>query len=260
MDHKPNVKPSIVAPIKNSVQLSKRILDLILIIPIIVVLSPIFFLLSLGYAISTIIFPDDRGPIFHRNFRKTKGRLFIVYKFRISRSKYLKTLTLPPETIRKIESLLNDEEIISLRTHPEYHVEDGGMVKTHFGSFLKQFYLDELPQLINILKGDMTFVGPRPFSLGDPRNLPDKAGRIHFADRQLDYSFKRELKSGLTGYYQLNKDSRAREDYSRFVLEGVKLDRRYYNEQTQTSCLGAVWLDLSILVRTIPVILRGEGI
>lgn len=249
-----------VAPIKKSVQIGKRILDLILIVPTLLILSPLLMLLSVGYAVSMIIFPDDRGPIFHRNFRKTEGRLFTIYKFRISRSNYLESLKLPPKTIRKIESLLSDEEIITFRAHPEHHVEDGGMDKTHFGRFLKQFYLDESPQLINILKGDMTFVGPRPFSLSDSRNLPDENGRIRFAEKQLDYAFKRELKSGLTGYYQLNKDYRARENYSRFVLEGVELDRKYYRELTETSFLRAIWLDLSILIRTIPVILRGEGI
>lgn len=76
----------------------------------------------------------------------------------------------------------------------------------------------------------------------------------------MDYSFRDQLVSGLTGYYQLNKDYRALQDYMRFVEEGVALDRQYYDKIRSLSCLGVVRLDLSVLIRSIPVIVRGEGI
>ena len=261
MIRKPNAHTQHGAPIrKKSIRICKRIFDLTLVIPISLFLLPFFLALLTGFAISTVVFPKDRGPIFHRNFRKTRGRLFIIYKFRVSRLSSLREIKLSPEMIKEIETHLKPEERSAFHAHPDYHVEDGGNVKTRFGAFLKKFYLDELPQLINILKGDMTFVGPRPFSLSDSRNLPDRDGKITLFGERFYYSFKDELLSGLTGYYQLNKDASARKAYRRFVLEGARLDRKYYNEIKEISCFGGIWLDLSILIRTIPVMLRGDGV
>ena len=238
----------------------KRILDLSLVMPVLIILSPVFLCLGAGYAVSMILFPEDRGPIFHRNFRKTRGRLFLIYKFRISRISHLRKQRLPQDTIDHILSNLSPEEKIRFETHPEFHVEDGGTVKTRFGAFIKKFYLDELPQLVNILKGEMTFVGPRPFSLSDIRNLPDTEGKLTIRGHRVDYTFKDELMSGLTGYYQLNKDYRALDDYMQFVLEGAELDRQYYDKVKQVSCFKLLLLDISIIVRSMAVVVRAEGI
>jgi len=240
--------------------LCKRVLDLILVIPILIFLSPVLICLCAGYAVCIIFFPEDRGPIFHRNFRKTSGRLFLIYKFRISRISHLRKQRLPQDTIHRILSGLTPEEKIRFEKHPEFHVEDGGTVKTRFGAFIKKFYLDEVPQLMNIIKGDMTFVGPRPFSLSDIRNLPDAEGKVTIKGQGVDYTFKNELMSGLTGYYQLNKDYRALDDYMQFVLEGVELDRQYYDKIKQISCFRLLLLDISIIVRSIAVVVRAEGI
>ena len=240
--------------------LCKRVLDLILVIPILIFLSPVLICLCAGYAVSIIFFPEDRGPIFHRNFRKTRGRLFLIYKFRISRISHLRKQRLPQDTIHRILSSLAPEEKIRFEKHPEFHVEDGGTAKTRFGAFIKKFYLDEVPQLMNIIKGDMTFVGPRPFSLSDIRNLPDAEGKVTIKGQGVDYTFKNELMSGLTGYYQLNKDYRALDDYMQFVLEGVELDRQYYDKIKQISCFRLLLLDISIIVRSIAVVVRAEGI
>ena len=235
-------------------------LDLSLVIPILILLSPVFLCLCAGYAASMIFFPEDRGSIFHRNFRKTRGRLFLIYKFRISRITHLRKQRLSRETIARIQSALTPEEKIRFEKHPEFHVEDSGAVKTRFGAFIKKIYLDELPQFINILLGDMTFVGPRPFSLSDIRNLPDAEGKVTIKGQRVDYTFKDELWSGLTGYYQLNKDARALDDYMQFVLEGVELDRRYYEKTKQVSCFRLLLLDISIIVRSMAVVVRAEGI
>jgi len=231
-----------------------------MVIPVLVFLSPALLILCAGYVVSMIFFPEDRGPILHRNFRKTRGRLFLIYKFRVSRISHLRKQRLPQDTIHRILSGLAPEEKIRFEKHPEFHVEDGGTVKTRFGAFIKKFYLDELPQLMNILKGDMTFVGPRPFSLSDIRNLPDAEGKVTIKGKGVDYTFKDELMSGLTGYYQLNKDYRALDDYMQFVLEGAELDRRYYDKVKQISCFKLLLLDISIIVRSIAVVVRAEGI
>ncbi len=246
--------------IKNSVKRCKRALDLCLVIPLLILLSPLLLCLYIAHLIIGVWHPEDRGPFFHRNFRKTRGRMFSIYKFRVSRTAYLDRQKLTPETLGIIRSHLRPEERRIFDEHPEFHVEDGGMKKTRFGKFIKKYYLDELPQLLNIVKGDMSFVGPRPFSLGDIRNLPDRSGHITINNQKIDYSFRDQLTSGLAGYYQLNKDYRALQDYMHFVEEGVELDRRYYEKIRSLSCLGVVWTDLSVLIRSIPVILRGEGI
>jgi len=248
------------AKIKTSNRISKRILDLFIIFPIFVIVLPLFFILCLGCVITMIFFPKDRGPIIHKVFRKTKGRLFVIYKFRISRVSFLKTKTLEPGIKVKIESLLNPVEKKWFLQRPEYWHEDFGEEKTFFGGFLKKFYLDELPQVFNILKGDMTFVGPRPFGISDVRNLYNEDGTFDFGGEQIDYKFKDELTSGLTGYYQLNKNYRALEDYNRFILEGVDLGRKYHEELSRLNCLRVILLDLSIIFRTFAVIRRGEGV
>ena len=157
--------------IKTSNRISKRILDLCIIFPIFIVVFPLFLFLCLIYGITMIFLPKDRGPIIHKVFRKTKGRLFVIYKFRISRISFLNTKTLEPEMVEKIEQLLSPEEKKWFRANPQYWIEDFGEEKTLFGGVLKKFYLDELPQVFNVLKGDMTFVGPRPFGISDVRNL-----------------------------------------------------------------------------------------
>ena len=92
------------------------------------------------------------------------------------------------------------------------------------------------------------------------RNLYDKDGLFDFAGEKINYKFRDELTSGLTGYYQLNKDNRALEDYDRFILEGMDLDRKYFDELTRLNCLQVILLDLSIIFRTFAVIRRGEGV
>ncbi len=246
--------------IKTSNRISKRILDICIVFPIFIIVLPLFVFLYLIYSITMIFSPNDRGPIIHKVFRKTKGRLFIIYKFRISRVSFLETKTLEPGMKKKIERLLSPEEKIWFLENPRYWHEDFGEDKIFLGGFLKKFYLDELPQVFNVLKGDMTFVGPRPFGISDIRNLYNEDGTFDLAGEKISYKFRDELTSGLTGYYQLNKDFRALEDYNRFMLEGIDLDRKYYNELTSLNCLRVIMLDLSIIFRTFAVIRRGEGV
>ena len=221
---------------------------------------PLLMMLALAYWISFIFCPQDRGPIFFRVFRKTRGRLFVIYKFRLFRMDWLKSRTMPDERINNILTHLRPEEKQKFQDNPLYWLEDSGKEKTKFGKILKKIYLDELPQVLNILKGEMTLVGPRPFALYDFRNLPDENGNILSDGQKFDYSFKEKMVSGLTGYYQINKDERALEDYKQFMREGIKLDQKYYEELVSKSCLKIVLGDLSIIFRTLGIIWQAKGV
>ncbi|OQX95667.1 hypothetical protein B6I21_04205 [candidate division KSB1 bacterium 4572_119] len=246
--------------IPKSTKVCKRLLDLLFIVPTMIIVLPVLILLSIVYLITFIFIPDDRGPIFHRVFRKSQGRLFVIYKFRLSRFDWLKSQKLDDDTKSEIENLLNPEERSWFQNNPLYWFEDAGKAKTVFGSFLKKFYLDELPQMLNILKGDMTLVGPRPFGITDFRNLPNKNNKITIDGKEYDYSFKDKMVSGLTGYYQLNKDERALENYTRFIVEGIELDNKYYNELQTKNCLQIMAADLIITFKTLAIVFDAKGV
>lgn len=249
-----------LSKIPKSTRICKRILDLIFILPMMIFFLPLLTMLSIGYLISFIFYPQDRGPIFFRVFRKTRGRLFVIYKFRLSRMDWLKSRTLSEEQINNIAAHLNPDERQKFRDNQLYWLEDSGNEKTKFGRILKKIYLDELPQVLNILKGEMTLVGPRPFALYDARNMPDEGGKVLFDGQKFEYSFKEKMVSGLTGYYQLNKDERALENYKQFMIEGIKLDQKYFEELVSKNCIKVVLNDLSIIFRTIAIIWQAKGI
>lgn len=255
-----NIEENSQRQIPRSVYRCKQVLDLVVIFPVLILVFPLFLVLYVSYFISMIFFPRDRGPIIHKVFRKSKGRLFLIYKFRVSTMGFLNSQKMSPEVKARVESLLSPDELERFRNNPQFWTEDTAKDKTRFGAFLKKFYLDELPQIFNIFKGDMSLVGPRPFALTDARNLFDENGYVEFAGKKFYYKFKDDLKSGLTGYYQLNKDYRALENYQRFMAEGVELDKKYHDDLTKSNCLKIMLLDISIIFRTFLVVFRGEGI
>lgn len=106
---------------------------------------------------------------------------------------------------------------------------------TALGSFLRKYSLDEWPQLLNVLRGDMSLVGPRPLLLSDFDKLPRHQQLARFA-----------MKPGITGLWQVNGRS-ACSDRDR-----MRLDLEYVNRWS-------LWLDLRILARTIPAVLKADG-
>ena len=110
---------------------AKRIFDLVFVVPGLLLLTPVFLFLALLIAV------DSPGPVFFRQVRVGKsGSLFQIYKFR--------TMVLNAESLGAKVTIGQDPRI------------------TRTGTFLRKYKLDELPQLINILKGEMSLVGPRP--------------------------------------------------------------------------------------------------
>lgn len=138
----------------------KRVMDIILSVIALILSSPIFLICAL------IIKLDDGGSVFFKQKRATKdGQVFEVYKFRTMK-----------ENVENYSSTSDDDRI------------------TGAGRFLRKYRLDEFPQFINILKGDMSFVGPRPEML---ENV------YHYTKEYPEFAYRLRVKAGLTGYAQI---------------------------------------------------------
>jgi sugar transferase EpsL len=185
-----------------NVPISKRILDLVITIPAILVLSPVMVL------IGAIILITDGWPVIFRQERPgLAGKIFKINKFRTMH-----------HTLGADGLPLPDSQRIS-----------------GLGKFLRSISLDELPELFNILKGEMSLVGPRPLLVAYlPRYSPEQARR-------------HDVLPGLTGWAQIN---------GRNILtweEKFKLDVWYVDHWS-------IWLDIKILFLTFWKVIRREGI
>jgi exopolysaccharide biosynthesis polyprenyl glycosylphosphotransferase len=175
--------------------------------------------------VAFLIRVDSPGPIFFRQLRRGRGgRLFWVLKFR----------TMVVDAEQRLKELEKKNEsaggvLFKLRDDPRV---------TPLGRFLRRSSLDELPQLINVLRGEMSLVGPRPLQLRDSEKLQ--------ALDPVGYARRLEVMPGITGPWQVG--GRSDVDYARMV----EMDLEYVNNQS----LG---LDLWIILRTFVVVLRGRG-
>ncbi len=192
----------------------KRALDIVLSAAALIALAPVFVLLALAIKL------DSRGAALYRSRRVgKKGRIFVCYKFR--------TMVQNADALK--DRLRDGNE----RRGPFFKIADDPRV-TRLGRFLRKYSLDELPQLFNVLKGDMSLVGPRPHPLDD------------FERYNLEHLRRLDVKPGITGLWQVT----ARQDPS--FETNMALDLEYI----QNWSLG---FDLKILVKTIPAVLRAEG-
>ncbi|HET7568442.1 MAG TPA: sugar transferase [Gaiellaceae bacterium] len=197
----------------------KRTLDLTLASLILLLLLPVFLVVAAAIAL------DSRGPVFFRQTRMGyRNQPFRLFKFR---------------TMVKDADLRKHEF-----AHLNRHAAEGGDARmfkicndprvTRVGRVLRKYFLDELPQLINVLRGEMSLIGPRPL-------IPEEAAFVEsWGNRRLD------LKPGMTGSWQVLGRSAISFE------EMVKLDYWYVT----TWSLGR---DLRLLLRTVPLVLRGEA-
>lgn len=201
-------------PVNEDLLLLKRVLDFVMALVFLVALSPLLVLLAL------LVKLTSRGPVFHRQTRSgLGGRRFTLYKFRSMRAG-------AEAERRKLERLNEmDGPAFKIRNDPRL---------TGFGRFLRRFSLDELPQLANILKGEMSFVGPRP-------PLPEEVERYAPWQRR-----RLRMQPGLTCLWAL--EGRNELDFKRWM----ELDLEYIDNWSPT-------LDWKILLKTIPVVLLGRG-
>lgn len=194
--------------------LLKRTFDIALAGLLLVLALPVLATLALLIRLSS------SGAVLFRQTRCGRnGRLFTLYKFR--------TMNADAEDRRQEIEHLNemDGPVFKARNDPRV---------TRFGRVLRKFSLDELPQLWNVLKGDMSLVGPRP-------PIPDEVARYERWQRR-----RLAMKPGLTCLWQIS--GRNELDFEQWM----RLDLAYIDNWSP-------WLDLKILVRTVPVVLSGKG-
>lgn len=193
----------------------KRIFDIVMSLFALIVLSPVFLVIAI------LIKAEDGGKIVYKSTRLTKGgKEFGMYKFR----------SMIPNADKLKDSLMAQNEV----NGPAFKMKDDPRI-TKIGKFIRKTSIDELPQLLNILKGDMTIIGPRP-------PLPQEVAQY------TPYQMHRlDVKTGLACYHEVE----GRSDSTDFD-EWVEQDLRYIRERS-------MWTDIKIIFKTIKVVLTGEG-
>lgn len=193
----------------------KRIFDIVMCTFALIVLSPVF----LGVAIAIKL--EDGGKVIYKQTRLTKGgKEFGMYKFR----------SMIPNADQLVDSLMDQNEVDG----PAFKITDDPRI-TKVGNFIRKTSIDELPQLVNILKGEMSIIGPRP-------PLPREVAQY------TPYQMHRlDVITGLACYHEVE----GRSDCKNFD-EWVEQDLRYIRERSMLT-------DIKIIFRTIKVVLTGSG-
>lgn len=192
----------------------KRALDVILSGAALLALLPILM------AVAVAIKLDSPGPIFYSSERiGKKGRVFSCVKFR--------TMVRDAERRRAEILHMNERDGVLFKITNDPRV-------TRVGAFLRKYSLDELPQFFNVLRGDMSMVGPRPPLAGEVKQY------------ELSHLRRLDVMPGITGLWQVQ----ARQDPS--FDSYISLDTAYIENWS-------IWLDLKILVRTLGVVIAGTG-
>ncbi len=188
-----------------------------------VVLTP--FLIPLIFLIGLIIKLDSKGPIFFRHERIGKdGKKIKVFKFR----------TMYKDAQERLAQILENDEEARKEWEAFFKLKNDPRI-TKVGAFLRKTSLDELPQIFNVLKGEMSFVGPRPV-------VEDEIKKYYREYAEFYYM----VKPGITGLWQIS--GRSDVDYD----NRVKLDTWYVLNWS-------MWLDIMILFKTVSVVLKREG-
>jgi exopolysaccharide biosynthesis polyprenyl glycosylphosphotransferase len=192
----------------------KRVLDIVLSSVALVLLSPVLI------AIAIAVRFDSAGPILYRSERiGKKARVFPCLKFR--------TMVRDAETRRAEVLHMNERDSVLFKISNDPRI-------TPIGRFLRKYSLDELPQLINVLRGDMSMVGPRPPIASEVKRY------------ELNHLRRLDVVPGITGLWQVQ----ARQDPS--FDSYISMDTAYIENWS-------LWLDLKILIRTVTVVFAGTG-
>jgi lipopolysaccharide/colanic/teichoic acid biosynthesis glycosyltransferase len=201
---------------------AKRLLDVSVSLVLFVVLAPLFAFLFVAMGADILRCSRDRGPWLYRETRISRGREFELLKFRTLR--------------RDILGVMEAESHARMLESDEANLTWAGR------RLLKPWYLDELPQLWNVLRGDMSLVGPRPWPPSMVANQVQKG-----------YTYRNEFIAGWTGPAQVRKGVTETSEYA-------DLDLAYVSVCGRSGPSQIVREDLRILWRTLGVMWRGEGL
>ena len=186
----------------------KRIFDVIFVIVVSIIISPLLILVAIGVKLTS------PGPVIYKQERVGEnGRVFMIYKFR--------SMTIENEYI--------DDQKWTQKNDPRV---------TNFGKFIRRTSIDELPQFYNILKGDMSLIGPRPERPYFVRKFRESVPK---------YMIKHHVRPGMAGWAQING---YRGNTS--IVERIKYDIFYVENWS-------IWLDIKIFLRTIPMLLFDQN-
>jgi lipopolysaccharide/colanic/teichoic acid biosynthesis glycosyltransferase len=189
---------------------------------LLIIFSPILFLIVISYYIEGLIVKDNNGPVFFSYKAVSKGSIFLKYKIRLIKTKYI-----------NVEKAKRGE-------WSAYAAEWDDDALTFTGRFVKKFYLDEIPQFINILKGDMSIVGPRPLCV------------MHYRRDLLQGNVSRKiLKGGLLGLGHIHKGTK---NFGDPIFE-----YEYIHKYNSTSGIQLLFFDLLIIFKGAKLILKGGG-
>lgn len=185
----------------------KRIFDFLAAVVLLLLLSPVMLLIAI------LIRADSKGPIFYKHVRIGRyGKDLAIYKFR--------------SMINNADEMINNFTSEQMAEWKKNYKLDNDPRITGIGKFLRKTSLDELPQLINILTGNMSMVGPRPITNEELLKYGDDAGEFLSA------------KPGLTGYWQANGRN------SITYEQRIEMELYYVRNRS-------IWFDLQILLKTV---------
>jgi exopolysaccharide biosynthesis polyprenyl glycosylphosphotransferase len=191
--------------------LVKRAQDMVVGVLALIAAAPIMLLTAIAIRL------DSPGPIFFRQRRHGfNNEEILVWKFRSMRAD-------ATDPTASLQVRVDDERV------------------TRVGRFIRRTSIDELPQILNVLKGEMSLVGPRPHAVGM------KTGDMESARLVMEYAHRHRMKPGMTGWAAI-KGSRGPVDTPELVRRRVALDVEYIERQS-------FWLDLYIMAMTIPCLL-----
>ena len=194
----------------------KHVMDLVGAFVLLIVFSPVLLLTAF------VIKLTSPGPVFFRQQRSGQnGAPFTLYKFRTM--------------ITNAEQLKTELEALNEMSGPVFKVTNDPRI-TRIGKWLRRYSLDELPQLVNVLRGEMSLVGPRPLPVDEVKRFSDLAHR-----RRLS------VKPGITCLWQISGRNQIKD-----FKDWVRLDLEYIDNWS-------LWLDLKILLRTVPAVFAATG-
>lgn len=219
--HDPSQDPTGPEPVR--LPPAKIVLDKLLSGLLLVLTLPVSLLIVAAELLDAALTPEDRGPLLHNEMRVSQGKPFKLHKFRII----------------KVAALRRDLEERGLTPK---EVENAPCNLTRVGKILKKTGLDELPQLVNVLLGDMSLVGPRP------KPVPEYEAEVSRGIYR-----RKVIRAGLTGPVQVMKGTERTGD------EELAADDAYIAVHRTGSTRRVLATDLAILARTVKVLLKMPG-